>query len=61
MEILAALFVLGIVLLVVSLLVFAITVIIGATYNVWKESELRNDIVERRRKRHEQYEEDDSE
>lgn len=61
MEILAALFILGIVLLVVSLLVFAITLIIVATYNAWKESELRNDIVERRRKRHEQYEEDDSE
>lgn len=60
MEILAALFVLGIVLLVVSLLVFAITVIIGATYNVWKDSELRNDIAERRRKRHEQYEEQEN-
>lgn len=60
MEILAALFVLGIVLLIVSLLVFAITVIIIATYNAWKESELRNDIVERRRKRHEQYEEQEN-
>ena len=60
MEILAALFILGIVLLVASLLVLAITMIIIATYNVWKDSALRNDIVERRRKRHEQFEEQEN-
>lgn len=60
MKILAALFILGIVLLVVSLLVFAITMIIIAAYDAWKESELRDDIVERRRKRHERYEEQEN-